>query len=399
LARGAGLLRRRRVNSKIYKQKIPFVLRKQALHPDSPCYSLPRQIKAIEEKRLSSLKLSWTSVEEEVARDFQVGHEYISTIRCTFIEDGDVAVFGLFEERGGTAPGYSHDKQTKIPAHVLISMASYIDEMHSKGASMTNRRLQNWLRDTYTILVSRRRVQRKLQRLGLSWSKVKPKKRSLNAYRLKAIRDYLIQHDILYKSILAGNSDYVCVFKDESYMHQTHSLDQSFLPIGDKAIERKSGKGRRLIILNAIATEGPLCKTDGNGRPIDDLKWKGDTCHPTERDNRKLTCETLWFAQSHTGDYHDNMNSEMFMQWVEDKLVPVFERKYPGKKMVLLADNAPYHHKRVIGSLASLSKKKIADIMVEHEVETIDLPINDKRIELLRDGRPRRMHPNPFLPG
>jgi hypothetical protein len=138
-----------------------------------------------------------------------------------------------------------------------------------------------------------------------------------------------------------------------------------------------------LIILNAITTEGPLCETDDNGRPIDDLKWKGDTCHPTDRGDGKLTCETLWIAQSHTGDYHDNMNSEMFMQWVEDKLVPVFERKYPGKKMVLLADNVPYHHKRVIGSPASLSKKKIVEMMVEHEVETIDLPINEKRMELL----------------
>jgi hypothetical protein len=39
LARGARILRRRRVNSKISKQKIPFVRRKQAFHPGSLCYS------------------------------------------------------------------------------------------------------------------------------------------------------------------------------------------------------------------------------------------------------------------------------------------------------------------------------------------------------------------------
>jgi hypothetical protein len=40
--------------------------------------TLRRRIEAIEEKRLSPLKLSWTSiVEEEVARDFHVGREYI----------------------------------------------------------------------------------------------------------------------------------------------------------------------------------------------------------------------------------------------------------------------------------------------------------------------------------
>jgi hypothetical protein len=52
--------------------------------------TLRRRIEAIEEKSVSPLKLSWKLMEEEVARDFHVGREYISKIRCTFIEDGDV---------------------------------------------------------------------------------------------------------------------------------------------------------------------------------------------------------------------------------------------------------------------------------------------------------------------
>ena len=35
---------------------------------------------------------------------------------------------------------------------------------------------------------------------------------------------------------------------------------------------------------------------------------------------------------THTGDYHDNMCSDMFMKWVEEKLVPTFDKKYPGEK-------------------------------------------------------------------
>ena len=91
----------------------------------------------------------------------------------------------------------------------------------------------------------------------------------------------------------------------------------------------------------------------------------------------------MWVAQSHTGDYHDNMCSDMFMQWLENKLVPTFEQKYPGKKMVLVADNAPYHHKRVIGSLGSLTKGKLVDRMARHSVEWIDLLVtSEKRQEL-----------------
>ena len=51
--------------------------------------------------------------------------------------------------------------------------------------------------------------------------------------------------------------------------------------------------------------------------------------------------------------------------------------------MLLVADNAPYHHKRNIGSLASLSKKQLVELIAKHEVEYVDLPItSDARLEL-----------------
>ena len=71
-------------------------------------------------------------------------------------------------------------------------------------------------------------------------------------------------------------------------------------------------------------------------------------------------------TQSHTGDYHDNMNSDMFMKWVQEKLVTIFKLKYPGKKMTLVADNVPYHHKREIVSLLSLTKAKLVNLMNTH---------------------------------
>ena len=192
--------------------------------------------------------------------------------------------------------------------------------------------------------MSRSTVQRKLQDAGLSWSKVKPQKRTLASFRLKAIRDYLITFNKYVHAIESGNPEgIVFAFTDESYIHNTHAMDHSYVQQGKEHIARSSSKGRRLIILHAITIDGPLCDKDDSGNPIDDLKWNGDTCHPTKCDDGKLTCETLWVAQSSSGDYHENMNSEMFMQWVQDKLIPTFEKLYPGKKMVLVADNAAYH--------------------------------------------------------
>ena len=39
------------------------------------------------------------------------------------------------------------------------------------------------------------------------------------------------------------------------------------------------------------------------------------------------------------GDYHNNMDADMFMIWVKNRLVPAFQARYPGKKMILVLDN------------------------------------------------------------
>ena len=100
----------------------------------------------------------------------------------------------------------------------------------------------------------------------------------------------------------------------------------------------------------------------------------------------KLTCETLWVVQNHTGDFHENMNSEMFMKWLKERLCPLFAKKYPGGEMVLVTDNAPYHYARYIGSLSSCSKKQLIELMVSHNVDYIDLPfISDERYDMISE--------------
>jgi hypothetical protein len=108
--------------------------------------------------------------------------------------------------------------------------------------------------------------------------------RTLGSFRLKAIREFLISLDKYMHAIENGNQDgLVFVFTDESYVHNTHALDHSYLQKGKEHIARSSSKGRRLSILHAITPDGPLCDKDDSGKPVDDLKWKGDTCHPTKR--------------------------------------------------------------------------------------------------------------------
>jgi hypothetical protein len=158
--------------------------------------------------------LTWTSIEETVARDFCVKQANLTELRSTFLDDGDVVVFGQENERGGAAENYDHTKQEKISSEVLLELTKYIDQQHAEGRSVTNRKLRNWLRDEHGTDVSRRTLQRKLKALGLSWSKVKPQKRTLSSFRLKAIRDYLIEFSNYVQEMENGNpNDYVLCFK------------------------------------------------------------------------------------------------------------------------------------------------------------------------------------------
>jgi hypothetical protein len=69
------------------------------------------------------------------------------------------------------------------------------------------------------------------------------------------------------------------------------------------------------------------------------------------------------------------MNSEMFMLWVEEKLVPVYQ-------LSSLPINAPYRHTHEIGWLTSVSQEKMVNMMVKHSVRYINLPLTYKQMEL-----------------
>jgi transposase len=228
-------------------------------------------------------------------------------------------------------------------------------------------------------------MSRYFKQLGLSWKPIKSKKKNMGAYRMDALRSFLISYNNLlveYDNNVDNNFEFV--YTDESYIYKNHAASKSWIH-DTSIVNRSTSKGERLIILHAISPSGPLVERVNN-KPIDDLSWNKDTPHSKSRLDGKLTCELLWKAQSSSGDYHDNMNSEMFMKWVTEKLVPTFERLHNNKKMVLICDNAAYHHKREIGTLASKTKAELARLCTEHEIEYLDLPITEKRMRYMNEA-------------
>ncbi len=101
------------------------------------------------------------------------------------------------------------------------------------------------------------------------------------------------------------------VYLDESYINKNHSNDNTWYYEEDGiVIGKPTGKGERLIIVNAITKDG----------------WVP---------NSKL----VFKASKKTGDYHTNMNWDNFSKWFQEKLL-----KNIPKNSIIIMDNAAYHN-------------------------------------------------------
>ena len=335
--------------------------------------------------KATDCKISWKSIENEVAFDFHVDTKHLVELRKHFFDYGELLEKN-FVYRGPKQGQIT--KLTKITPDVLKTILDFVDDRHSRKLPVTASMITGKIFDTHNVTIHRTTVMRLMKRIGRNWAPIKAKKRTFSAQHHEALRDYLIQLDGLVRSIDSGNKeDIVLVFTDESYVNQNHQAQFTYLSKEERTsgVDKNTGKGKRLIILHAITVDQPLCERDENGYPVSDLLWKGDTPHP-QKQLEKLTCETLWLANSNAGDYHNNMNSDMFFQWVKGRLCPTFEKLYPGKKMVLICDNAPYHHKREIGSLGTKTKAEIVEMMQHYKVDYVELPCDSMERVLIDES-------------
>jgi hypothetical protein len=162
------------------------------------------------------------------------------------------------------------------------------------------------------------------------------------------IRKFIIEMDralhLQNATYVAGKfvvrGDYVIVFTDETYIHQTHSPLTSWVPENDPSVGKTSSKGKRLIVLNATTMDDFVLTRDAAGFPIaeESLGKTATKMAPV------ATAEWIWEANGKVDDYHQNMDGVGFEKWLENRLIPAFEALYPGKKMILVMDNASYHH-------------------------------------------------------
>ena len=105
---------------------------------------------------------------------------------------------------------------------------------------------------------------------------------------------------------------------------------------GSDAPKMPSGKGKRLIILHAsTGSEGLI---DG--------------------------CDLVFQAKSKDGDYHQEMNSFVFLEWFENQLMPALKNPSLG-----VLDNASYHNVKTEDTVCpnfSKAKHVLQNYLTQH---------------------------------
>ena len=155
------------------------------------------------------------------------------------------------------------------------------------------------------------------------------------------IRSYILSLAAALKEEEEGTA--VIVYMDESYIHQGQRTRFSWYHCTDKNNKKSntykgqgSNSGKRIIVLHAMTKDGMLTMPDVDPSNILSEKY--------------LSC-ALVFAEVNVdditpADYHNSINGEKFVMWMQNRLIPTFKARYPDKKMYLVLDNAKYHHHR-----------------------------------------------------
>ena len=87
-----------------------------------------------------------------------------------------------------------------------------------------------------------------------------------------------------------------------------------------------------------MTRDGWVRGIDANGKPVELTKEQN-----SDLKTPHCTAEMIYQARVADGDYHDNMDSETFLAWVEFRLFPTLRQKYPGKRFWCILDNADFH--------------------------------------------------------
>ena len=142
------------------------------------------------------------------------------------------------------------------------------------------------------------------------------------------------------------------VYLDESYVNKNHSNDFIWYYGEDGPwVQKPTGNGERFIILNAITISG----------------WVSGS-------------KLIFKSTKKTGDYHGQMNWDLFKKWFIEMLIPNIP-----KHSLIIMDNASYHNifSKHSPPTPQSSKKKIKEWLEQNKVYCRDDCLKAELVEVL----------------
>lgn len=261
--------------------------------------------------------------------------------------------------RGGGASKHVHHSH-HVSVDVIFSIIEYIRHANGNGAGCTTTELLDYLLTQHSVSMSPSTMRSVLSSMGYRYGKANVIGKMTDAWYVARIRTFLIQYSQVLQAEAKGEC--VLVYTDESYVNINHARKSTWyscLATEGNDVVRPSDKGRRLVLLHAFTKDGWLTND-----PV---------AHNDRADHISFSCELIYEADKGDGEYHNNMNGSIYIQWLINRLLPAFTHRYPGQKMVLLLDNASYHHHRGPDwiNVSSMKKAAMADKMVELDISSI----------------------------
>ena len=227
-------------------------------------------------------------------------------------------------ERGLKEPLVRGRPRRRVKEATQAVVRDYVRQSNAQGHYITLEILHDYLeREIGDQTYSLRTLGRALDRWGFTFDK------GMRSSHLKE-KDYVVAARRRYlRAKLANRKGEQThrpeVYLDESYVNKNHSNDYIWYCEEDGPwVQKPTGKGERLIIINAMTQAGWV--------PRAKLVFK---------------------STKKTGDYHGQMNHDLFAQWFERQLLP----HIPDHSLLIL-DNASYHNALSEHSVPTGSCKK-----------------------------------------
>ncbi|GBP36407.1 hypothetical protein EVAR_87986_1 [Eumeta japonica] len=149
------------------------------------------------------------------------------------------------------------------------------------------------------------------------------------------------------------------VYLDETYIHSTYSAGKCWQSETEEGVFTSDSKGPRWIIVHAGSDKGFV-----------------------------PNAQLIFKSQSKSGDYHDDMNRDNFMKWLQQKLTP----NLPPQSIVVM-DNAPYHSV-VVNKTPTMSttKAEMQNWIVSKGLSYLPTMVKAQLFEIIQEHKERPVY-------